>query len=224
MDSFYKRSQAIHDWNPSTKEAKQIQNRLSQKILFKDTFGTPEYIAGADVGFDKKRNEARAAIVILQFGDLSVVESSVVTTDIPYSYIPGFLSFREAPPLLQALDKLSILPDIILCDSQGYAHPRRFGLACHLGVLTDLPAIGVAKSRLIGKYHSLPREKGSSVPLMDEEEQVGIVLRTRTDVNPLFISVGHRVSLPRAENIVMGAVSRFKLPETTRAADRLAST
>jgi deoxyribonuclease V len=122
-----------------------------------------------------------------------------------------------------AFEELNQLPDMLLCDGQGYAHPRRFGLACHLGLLLDIPAIGVAKSRLIGKHKALPLEKGAWVPLIDKEETIGAVVRTRTGVNPLYISSGHRVSLQSAIGYVLAATTRFKLPETTRAAHRLAS-
>ena len=222
-DSFYQRAKKYHSWTPSTKEARNIQLRLRDEIKTEKWINPPHLIAGADVAFDKENELAKAAVVILDFEDLSLVEEAVVQVAVNYPYIPGYLSFREAPSLLKALDKLDKLPDVILCDSQGYAHPRRFGLACHLGILTDIPTIGVAKTKLIGKYEGLPPKKGSSVPLMDGREQVGLVVRTRTNVNPLFLSVGHKVDLQSAKSILMGALTRYKLPETTRKADTLAS-
>jgi deoxyribonuclease V len=137
--------------------------------------------------------------------------------------VPGLLSFRETPAVLEALGRLSERPDLLLCDGQGYAHPRRFGLACHLGVLTGLPSIGVAKSRLIGTHGALPKEKGAWVPLLDGDEAVGAVLRTRDGVAPLYVSIGHRVSLPTAIRWVLACTTRYRLPETTRQAHRLAS-
>jgi deoxyribonuclease V len=140
-----------------------------------------------------------------------------------FPYVPGYLSFRELPALLQALDRLASTPDLLLCDGQGLAHPRRFGLACHLGVLTDIPSIGVAKSRLIGVHDDPPPEKGRWVPLMDKGETIGAVVRTRNKVSPLYVSLGHRISLPTAIDYVLRCTTRYRLPETTRWAHRLAS-
>jgi deoxyribonuclease V len=140
-----------------------------------------------------------------------------------FPYIPGLLSFREIPAVLTAMKLLLIRPDLLLCDGQGIAHPRRLGIAAHLGMLLDIPSIGVAKSRLIGTHDELPKEKGASVPLMDKSEQIGIVLRTRTHVKPLYISPGHCVSIETARELVMKCVTRYRLPETTRLAHTLAS-
>jgi deoxyribonuclease V len=137
--------------------------------------------------------------------------------------VPGYLSFRELPAVLQALEGLTTMPDLLLCDGQGLAHPRRFGLACHLGVLTDLPSIGVAKSRLIGVHEDPPPEKGQWVALTDKGEIIGAVLRTRSKVSPLYVSLGHRISLPTAIDYVLRCTTRYRLPETTRWAHRLAS-
>ena len=137
--------------------------------------------------------------------------------------MPGLLSFRELPAVLDALSQLSVMPDIILCDGQGRAHPRRFGIACHLGVLLDLPTIGVGKTRLVGRHLEPGPERGDWTPLLDHEEEIGAVLRTRTGVKPLYISGGHRVCLRTAIELTLACLTRYRLPETTRAAHRLAS-
>jgi deoxyribonuclease V len=159
----------------------------------------------------------------LSYPDLQPLEQSIARLPTTFPYIPGLLSFRELPAILQALSKLSLPPDILLCDGQGRAHPRRFGLACHLGVYTGIPAVGVAKTRLIGSHAEVPNEKGGWVPLIDKGETVGAVVRTRYDVKPLYISIGHKISLPRAIELVLGCTTRYRLPETTRAAHKLAS-
>lgn len=221
--TFYERACQLHTWEPTMDEAKQIQTRLRKQLVFEDRLDQVHTIAGADVGFNREHSVARAALVALRFPDLQIVEKTTAELPTPYPYIPGLLSFREVPVLLKAMDKMETLPDVILCDSQGYAHPRRFGLACHLGILTDIPTLGVAKSKLIGEHKSLPPEKGASVPLIGQGERVGLVLRSRTDVSPLFVSVGHKVTLETAKSLVMQALTRYRLPETTRQADRLAS-
>lgn len=180
-------------------------------------------VAGVDVGFPGGRGITRAAVAVLDFPDLTPRDQAVAHCPTRFPYIPGLLSFREVPAVLEALQNLRVLPDLILCDGQGIAHPRRFGIACHLGVLLNMPTIGVAKSRLIGRHDELPPEKGAWVPLQDGEECIGAVLRTRSNVSPLYISIGHRVSLPTAIDYVLRCTTRYRLPETTRAAHRLAS-
>ncbi len=186
-------------------------------------------MAGVDVGFAGGRHRgrgghlARAAVAVLTFPGLSLCDQAVAQRPVTFPYVPGLLSFREVPVVLEALAGLARLPDLLLCDGQGLAHPRRFGIACHLGVLLDLPAIGVAKRRLIGRHEALPQEKGAWVPLYDGDECIGAVVRTRTGVQPLYVSVGHRVSLESAVDWVFRCTTRYRLPETTRAAHRLAS-
>ena len=162
-------------------------------------------------------------MAVLDFPGLEAVEQSVVRLPTSFPYVPGLLSFREIPAVLAALERLIDLPDLILVDGQGYAHPRRFGIASHLGVLTDLPTIGVGKTRLLGYYDEPPEERGSWTPLRDKGEVIGAVLRTRERVKPLFISAGHRISLETAVAYVMRCTRRYRLPETTRRAHRLAS-
>jgi len=192
-------------------------------VIAEDRLGDVRRVAGIDVGFEQDGATSRAAFAVLEFPELRLVESAVARLPTGFPYVPGLLSFREIPAVLEALGRLSERPDLLLCDGQGYAHPRRFGLACHLGVLTGLPSIGVAKSRLIGTHGALPEEKGAWVPLLDGDEAVGAVLRTRDGVAPLYVSIGHRVSLPTAIRWVLACTTRYRLPETTRQAHRLAS-
>jgi deoxyribonuclease V len=161
--------------------------------------------------------------VVLDFPSLEPVEHAVVRRKTRFPYVPGYLSFREAPAALAAMRRLRRAPDLIVCDGQGFAHPRRFGLACHLGLLANLPSIGVAKSRLIGEHAMLGSRRGEWVPLVDDGERIGAVLRTRTGVRPVYVSVGHRISLETAIDYVLRCTTRYRLPETTRQAHRLAS-
>lgn len=213
----------MHAWDVSPKEAIEIQHALQNHLNLKDDFGAIKTVAGVDVGFEKNNTITRAAIAVLDFESLELIESSIARRPTSFPYIPGLLSFREIPAVLQAMLELKAAPDLLLCDGQGIAHPRRFGIAAHLGLLTDIPAVGVAKSRLIGTHDEVPLEKGSHVPLMDKDEQIGVVLRTRTNVKPLYISPGHRVSIDTARQLVMQCVTRYRIPETTRWAHRLAS-
>ena len=212
-----------HNWNLSPKEAIALQRKLRDKLLLSDKLSAPQRVAGVDVGFEEKGAVTRAAVAVLDFPSLAPIEHAVSRCPTTFPYIPGLLSFREIPAILKALEKLSQPPDLLLCDGQGFAHPRRFGLACHLGLLTDIPSIGVAKSRLIGTHGNLSPEKGAWVSLVDRGEEIGAVLRTRSGVMPLYISVGHRISLQSAIRYVLACTTRYKLPETTRAAHRLAS-
>ena len=180
-------------------------------------------VAGVDVGFEQQGSITRAAVTLLSFPSLEPVDQVLARLPTQFPYLPGLLSFREIPAVLEAMKRLRRLPDLLLCDGQGIAHPRRFGIACHLGLLTDIPSIGVAKSRLIGSHSELAPEKGSRVPLMDQGEEIGCVLRTRTGVKPLYISSGHRISLRTAIDHVLACTTRFRLPETTRSAHKLAS-
>ncbi|MDF7826291.1 deoxyribonuclease V [Pontiellaceae bacterium B12227] len=213
----------MHAWDVSPKEAVKIQRALQDHVRLEDDFGEIKTVAGVDVGFEKNNTITRAAIVVLDFQTLEVLESAVAHHPTSFPYIPGLLSFREVPCVLEAMLKLSAQPDLLLCDGQGIAHPRRFGIAAHLGLLLDIPAVGVGKSRLCGTHDEVPETKGSFVPLMDKDEQIGVVLRTRANVKPLYISPGHRVSIETAPKLVMKCITKYKLPETTRHAHKLAS-
>lgn len=212
-----------HPWDVTPAQARAIQLEGRACVIAEDRLGGVARVAGIDVGFEQDGAISRAAVVVLDLSSLRLVESAVARLPTRFPYVPGLLSFREIPAVLEALGRLSASPDLLLCDGQGYAHPRRFGLACHLGVITGLPSIGVAKSRLIGTHGPLPEAKGAWVPLRDGEETIGAVLRTRDRVAPLYVSIGHRVSLPTAIHWVLACTTRYRLPETTRQAHRLAS-
>jgi deoxyribonuclease V len=210
-------------WPQTVAEATAIQQSLRDRVEMSDRVGTITTVAGVDVGFEDNYAVTKAAVVVLDAADLSLLDWAIARIPTTFPYIPGFLSFREVPALLRSLAQLSVCPDVLLCDGQGLAHPRRFGLACHLGVLLDLPTIGVAKSRLIGTHAEVPPTKGNWQPLMDQDERIGAVLRSRDRVNPLYVSSGHRLSLETAIAQVLACTTRYRLPETTRWADRLAS-
>jgi deoxyribonuclease V len=213
----------VHAWPTDVATARDIQESLRSQVIHEDSFEPVNHVAGIDVGFEDQGLITRAAVVVLEFPGLEMYEQAVSRTAMRFPYVPGYHSFRELPAVLQALERLACKPDLLLCDGQGLAHPRRFGLACHLGVLTDMPSIGVAKSRLIGTHDVLPAEKGQWVPLLDKGETIGAVVRTRTNVSPLYVSIGHRISLATAVDYVLRCTTRFRLPETTRLAHRLAS-
>jgi deoxyribonuclease V len=212
-----------HPWPLTVEEAIAIQNELQPEVITEDQLGAVQYVAGVDVGFENDYAISRAAVAVLSFPDLQLVEQAIARRPTTFPYIPGFLSFREVPVVIDALKQVSTIPDLILCDGQGIAHPRRFGLACHLGVLTNMPTIGVAKSLLIGKHDELPVEKGSWQPLRYKGGIVGAVLRSRTGVRPLYVSLGHRISLNTAIDYTLRCITKYRLPETTRWADKLAS-
>jgi len=215
--------QHLHPWDLSPTEAVRLQRQLQLLIETEDRFDKVKLVAGVDVGFEDSGKITKAAMATLEFPSLIQVEQAIFRAPTSFPYIPGLLSFREIPAVLGAMEKLDRLPDLILCDGQGIAHPRRFGLACHLGLLTDIPSLGVAKSRLIGSHDELALDKGCWVPLTDGEEEIGAVLRTRNGVKPLYISSGHRICLESAISMVLACTTRYRLPETTRTAHRLAS-
>lgn len=212
-----------HPWVKTVAEAKVIQEQMRHQVIKSDHLGEVKYVAGVDIGFEDNYAISKSAIAILTYPELELVEQAIARIPTAFPYVPGYLSFREIPAILAAFPQLNITPDLILCDGQGYAHPRRLGLACHLGILLDIPTIGVAKSLFIGKHEEVPLEKGSHQPLIDKEETIGVVLRSRTNVKPIYVSIGHKISLPTALNYVMGCLTKYRLPETTRWADKLAS-
>lgn len=200
-----------------------IQAELRARVERADRLPEIHHVAGVDVGFEAGGQVTRAAVVVLGYPDLEPVDCAVARLPTRFPYVPGLLSFRELPAVLAAIEGLRVQPDVYLCDGQGLAHPRRFGIACHLGVLLDIPSIGVAKTRLIGHHAEPPPEKGGWTPLKDGEEVIGAVLRTRAGVKPVYVSIGHRLSLSSAVRLVLGCTPRYRLPETTRRAHRLAS-
>lgn len=216
-------SVAGHHWPTTPAEAIALQKAWRDRVVIRDQLGPVRFVAGLDVGPEQGGAIMRAAVAVLRFPDLRMADQVVARRSASFPYIPGLLSFREIPVLLDALDRLGQKPDLLLCDGQGLAHPRRFGLACHLGVLTDIPSIGVAKSLLVGEHAPLPRARGTWRPLIHKDEVVGAALRTCTGVAPVYVSIGHRVSLETAIDCVLACAPHYRLPETTRAAHRLAS-
>ena len=215
--------QSPHRWDVTPKEAMQIQRELAHRVVEQDCLGLVHFVAGVDVGFEGQGNQTtRAAIVVLEFPGLRPVDYAVARTPVAFPYIPGLLSFRELPAVLQALRQLKIEPDVFIVDGHGRSHPRRIGIASHLGVLLDLPTIGCAKSILCGKADEPANLVGAHSALLDDAEQIGVALRTRKGVRPVYISIGHRVSLDRSIDLVLQCCKGFRLPETTRYAHRVA--
>ena len=214
----------LHEWNLSPHEAVELQKQFAYEVIAEDKFDAPvKTVAGIDLGYDDKTGRSRAVVVVLKFPELKLVESAEAVMPIQFPYVPGLLSFRETPVAVKALEKLENAPDLILCDGQGIAHPRRFGIACHIGLITGVPSIGVAKSLLVGKYGTLGETRGSIAPLVYRNEEVGVVLRTKDNIQPVYVSVGHKISLETAVQYVLQCTPKYRLPETTRLADRLAS-
>lgn len=212
-----------HRWDVSPQEAVAIQERLRGAVITSDNLGEIRHVAGVDIGFEENNTVTRAAVALLSFPDLVLQEQAIALLPVSFPYVPGLLSFREAPAALAALERLAIRPDLLLVDGHGRAHPRRMGLACHLGLLSGIPAIGIGKSRLVGTHETLPETRGSQVSLLHKEEVIGVVLRTRSKVKPIYVSIGHRVSLETAVAYTMACTPKYRLPETTRQAHRLAS-
>ncbi|HKX27127.1 MAG TPA: deoxyribonuclease V [Blastocatellia bacterium] len=214
-------SRQLNDWNLTPAEAVEVQQRLRGQIRLEPLDREARTIGGADVSFNKYSDTIYAGIVVLALPSLQIIESVGVTSLSKFPYIPGLLSFREVPALLEAWEQLRHRPDVLILDGQGLAHPRRFGIACHAGLLLDLPTIGCAKSILVGRHGELAPEAGSQTPLIDRGEQVGTVLRTKNKVAPVYVSPGHLIDLPSAVELVKRSVSKYRLPETTRQAHLL---
>jgi deoxyribonuclease V len=211
----------IEDWPATIGDALAVQERLREQVdLTDDGPELPPTVTGLDVAYDDADGIA-AAVVTLETAGLAVVEERTYRAKAVFPYEPGLFAFRELPPLLTALDRLDRAPDVLVCDGHGLAHPRRFGLACHLGVLTGLPAFGVGKTRFVGSHGAPAHARGSSVPLVDAGEEIGAVLRTQDGVKPVYVSAGHRIGLAHACRLTLALTPRYRLPETTRQADRL---
>lgn len=209
---------------PSTPEVATAiarQNELRTLVKLEDDFGEIKTIAGVDVGYDLQRDLTKAVVTALSWPDLELQTSVIAYEKTDFPYISGLLAFREVPAILKALSCLSYPPDLLMVDGQGISHPRRMGIAAHLGVVTNLPAIGVAKSRLIGKHDSLEAKKMAQTPLMDKGERIGTVLYSKDKCNPLFISAGHRISQDTALSITKHCIRTYRLPEPTRIADQI---
>ena len=200
------------------------QEKMQKKVILKDCLpNTIKYIAGTDVAYHDDGDRMIGAIVVLDAKTLEVVDQASHEMAITFPYIPGLFSFREIPPLLVAFRKLSIKPDIIVCDAQGIAHPKGIGMATHLGIELDVPTIGCAKKRLIGSFDKskLKPEKGEKLRMFENGKHIGTALRTQKNIKPMFVSIGHKISLPTAIEWVMKLCPKYRLPETTRQADQL---
>jgi deoxyribonuclease V len=212
---------ALHSWRLTPRQAIALQQELSTRVKCQPLRRAPRWIAGLDAAVSADGRYCLAAVVLWDRQRRRVHEHHTARRQLRFPYIPGLLSFREGPALLAALRRLKHRPDVLMCDGQGLAHPRLFGIACHVGVLCNLPALGCAKSRLTGQHAELDRARGSHAPLTDGPEVIGEVVRTRAGVKPLFVSVGHRLDLVGARELVLACALRFRLPEPTRLADQL---
>jgi deoxyribonuclease V len=211
----------LHEWDLSCAEARQLQLQLAQRVLFAAMKKRPKIIAGLDCAFSKNGKQIFASAVVIDLSDFSIIETTTAVRKVDFPYIPGLLSFREAPACIDAIEKLKSTPDCLIVDGQGIAHPRRLGIASHIGLLIDKPSIGCAKSRLTGTFDEPGNKKGSFSPLVDSDEKIGVVLRTRTDVKPVFVSVGHKCTLDDAISVVLQCTTRYRLPEPSRLAHQL---
>jgi deoxyribonuclease V len=224
----------LHRWNVTPAEARAIQLKLRDRIERRNRLPRLRLVAGADValqlaepgGWRSGRGRAIAGVVVYRFPEMEEVERAGAALPLRFPYVPGLLSFREIPALLAAFEKLRQAPDLIFCDGQGYAHPRRFGIACHLGLLLDRPTIGVAKSVLVGTYREPRAAVGKSSPLVDETsgEVIGAALRTRKGTKPVFVSLGHRISLQTAVKLALAVSDGYRIPRPTRDTDRWVAT
>jgi deoxyribonuclease V len=222
------RVEVPHDWPTDAAEALALQDRLRPLADHRGPGPpAPRHVAGLDVAYAGDGRATgdlvAAAVVVIDTADLTVVERATATATTTFPYVPGLFAFRELPVLVEALRALTTTPDLLLCDGHGLSHPRRFGLACHLGVLTGLPAAGVAKTPFVGRHDpdALAPARGAHADLVDDDETVGRALRTQTGVKPVYVSTGHRIGLPTACAHVLALAPRFRLPETTRRSDRL---
>jgi deoxyribonuclease V len=210
-------------WSTYPRQAAKIQQQLADRVVQQWSGSSVHLVAGADCACSADDSLCAAAVVVCNMDSHAVVETATARTEVRFPYIPGLLAFREAPAVLKALERLTTRPQLLICDGHGIAHPRRFGLASHVGVLTGIPTIGCAKRRLCGTFVDPDTRRGSSSRLLDRGQIIGAVLRTRGGVKPVFVSVGHLIDLAAAERIVLGCTTRFRLPEPLRLAHRRAA-
>lgn len=213
----------LHHWTLTYAEARALQTQLARQVKLRPIGRSIRSVAGLDCAVDKKAGRILAAVVVMSFPGLQVIETAAACAELTFPYVPGLLSFRESPVCLAAAAKLRTTPDLFLIDGQGIAHPRRLGLASHLGLFLDRPTIGCAKSRLIGTFEEPRAAKGAHSPLYDGDEMIGAVVRTRTKVKPLFVSVGHRCTLDDAIALTLACTTKYRLPEPTRLAHQTVS-
>lgn len=216
------RVRRLHRWDVAPGRAREIQSRLRDRVVPEPPPGfDPETVAGGDVSVGRGRGRGWAGFVTVDTASMETVDEGAASADVAFPYVPGLLSFRELPALARAWRELGRRPDALILDGHGRAHPRRFGLACHAGLVLDVPAVGCAKSVLVGEHDEPGAEEGSTAALRHEGETVGTAVRTRTDVRPVYVSVGHRVDLETAVELVLGVSPRYRVPEPVRRADRL---
>ncbi len=216
------KAQNLHHWRVVIPQAIAIQHELAELVSTRDQVSDIRLVAGVDISARNASGVARGAVVVLNYPELKLIESQTAEKDVEFPYVPGLLSFRESPVILAACEKLTHIPDLILVDGQGIAHPRRLGLASHLGVLWDKPTIGCAKSRLCGEHNPVGTEEGRVSDLLDGEETIGAVLRTRRNSKPLYVSIGHKLSLETSIRWVLRCCRGHRLPEPIRLAHLVA--
>ena len=212
----------LHEWRVTTARAREIQLDLAPRVSQEGKVLSPRFIAGTDISVNRWSKTGTASVVVLGYPDLSIIEVATITGRLDFPYVPGLLTFREAPLVLAACEKLKVSPDLFIVDGQGFAHPRRIGLASHLGLCLDTPTIGCAKSRLCGEYEEPALEQGSFSELKDTGEVIGAALRTRSGVKPVFVSVGHKISLAEAVRWTLACCRGYRIPEPTRLAHQVA--
>ena len=210
---------SLHSWRVEPRKAVRLQRILARRVSFRPFTHPVKRVAGCDVSYDSITDSFRAAVVVLSWPGMEILEVGRARGRVGFPYIPGLLRFREAPPILAAYRSLRSRPDLLLCDGQGLAHPRHFGLACHLGLWLDVPTIGCAKSILVGEHSPVPAPRGGRTALRFKGRQVGVGLRTREGVRPVYVSPGHRVSIRQAAVWTLRCAKRYRLPEPTRLAD-----
>lgn len=216
------RARRLHAWDVPPARAREIQERLRGRVVPEAPPGfEPETVAGADLSVGRGSDRGWAGFVTVEGGSMETLEDAAASVDVAFPYVPGLLSFRELPALAEAWEELDRRPDAVILDGHGRAHPRRFGLACHAGLVLEVPAVGCAKSVLVGEHGELGAEAGSTAPLRHEGETVGMAVRTRADVRPVYVSVGHRIDLAGAVDLVLAVSPRYRVPEPVRRADRL---
>jgi deoxyribonuclease V len=208
----------LHDWNLTPTEAVALQRELADRVDTRTPLAKCDLIAGADISYNRFSPIFYAVVLVLRTSDWSLVEKQEVVRESPFPYIPGLLSFREAPALLEAFAKVESQPDAVMIDGQGLAHPRRMGIACHVGLFLDVPTIGCAKSLLTGRYKEPGKKRGSLAPLKIKDEVIGTVVRTRDKVKPVFVSVGHKIDQASAVRVVLDSARGYRIPEPTRQA------
>jgi deoxyribonuclease V len=212
------RDPPLHSWDLDAVQARALQRELASRVETSRPLAPYQTVAGADVSYNKFSPTLYAAVVVLRADTLEEIERAGVVAQASFPYVPGLLSFREAPPVIEAFKKLTVRPEVLICDGQGIAHPRRLGLASHLGLWLGIPTIGCAKSRLCGRHEEPGPARGDWTPLVDEDETIGAVLRTRARVKPLYVSPGHLCDLEGAIAAVLATTRKYRLPETTRLA------